>query len=145
MCYNLERFIQAQEHSYAGALIEIKNGFKETHWMWYIFPQLKRLGRSLAAQYYGIEDLEEAKAYLAHPMLSARLKEISQALLVLKTNDPYQVMGMIDGLKLCSSMTLFAEVEGYDSVFGKIIDKFYNGNKDLNTLRILYNEESESK
>lgn len=138
MNYNLDRFIQAQERSYKVALAEIKNGFKRTHWMWYIFPQLKELGRSSTAKYYGIEDLEEAKMYLAHPVLGTRLKEISDALLKLETNDPYSVMGDIDGLKLCSSMTLFAEVEGYDSVFGKVIDKYYNGNNDMNTLRILH-------
>ena len=137
MNYNLDRFIQAQEHSYEAALAEIKKGIKQTHWMWYIFPQLKELGRSSTAKYYGIEDLEEAKLYLAHPVLGFRLKEISEALLALETNDPYKVMGDIDALKLCSSMTLFAEIEGYDSVFGKVIDKYYNGNKDMNTIRIL--------
>ena len=75
--------------------------------------------------------------YLAHPVLGTRLKEISEALLKLETNDLYRVLGNIDGLKLCSSMTLFAEVEGYDSVFGKVIDKYYNGNKDMNTIYIL--------
>lgn len=138
MNYDLDRFIQAQGHSYETALSEIKNGFKRTHWMWYIFPQLKELGRSSTAKYYGIEDLEEAKMYLAHPVLGTRLKEISEALLKLETNDPYRVMGDIDGLKLCSSMTLFAEVDGYDSVFGKVIDKYYNGNKDMNTIHILH-------
>jgi len=138
MNYNLDRFIQAQGHSYETALSEIKNGFKRTHWMWYIFPQLKELGRSSTAKYYGIEDLEEAKMYLAHPVLGTRLKEISEALLKLETNDPYRVMGDIDGLKLCSSMTLFAEVEGYDSVFGKVIDKYYGGKRDVNTIHILH-------
>lgn len=139
MNYDLDRFIQAQEHSYETALTEIKNGFKSTHWMWYIFPQLKELGKSSTAKYYGLEDFEEAKMYLAHPVLGTKLKEISGALLKLKTNDPYRVMGNIDGLKLCSSMTLFAEVEGYDSVFGKVIDKYYAGHKDMNTILILYN------
>ena len=138
MNYNLDRFIQAQEYRYETALEEIKNGFKCTHWMWYIFPQLKELGRSSTAIHYGIENLEEARMYLAHPVLGARLKEISEALLKLETNDPYKVMGDIDGLKLCSSMTLFAEVACYDSVFGKVIDKYYNGDKDMNTIRILY-------
>ncbi len=137
MKYNLDRFIQAQEYSYENALVEIKNGFKCTHWMWYIFPQLKNLGRSPTAKYYGIENLEEAKAYLSHPVLGARLKEISKALLALETSNPYEVMGDIDGLKLCSSMTLFAEIEGYDSVFGKVIDKYYDGNKDTQTIQIL--------
>ena len=138
MNYNLDRFIQAQEDSYESALAEIKNGLKRTHWMWYIFPQLKGLGRSSTAKYFGIENLEEAKLYLGHPVLGMRIKEISEELLSLETNDPYKVMGGIDGLKLCSSMTLFAVIEGYDSIFGKVIDKYYNGNKDMNTIRILY-------
>ena len=103
MEYYLERFLKAQEHSYNAALQEIKSGCKQTHWMWYIFPQLKELGRSSTAQYYGIKDLEEAKQYLAHPVLGARLKEISEALLTLNTDNPYSVMGSIDALKLCSS------------------------------------------
>ena len=135
--YNLDRFLKAQELMYPWALMEIKNGRKQTHWMWFIFPQLKALGQSSTALYYGIEDLDEAKQYLAHPVLGTRVKEISEVLLSLETNDPYRVMGEIDGLKLCSSMTLFAEIEGYDSVFGKVIDKYYNGNKDMNTIRIL--------
>ena len=135
--YDLNRFVKAQEFSYPWALREIKNGRKQTHWMWYIFPQLKALGQSSRAMYYGIENLDEAKAYLAHPVLGARLKEISEELLALETNDPYRVMGRIDGVKLCSSMTLFAEVEGYDSVFGRVIEKYYNGNKDMNTVHIL--------
>ena len=136
--YDLNRFLKAQELMYPWALREIKNGRKQTHWMWFIFPQLKALGQSNTALYYGIEDLDEAKQYLAHPVLGTRLKEISEVLLNLKTNDPYRVMGDIDGMKLCSSMTLFAEVEGYDSVFGKVIDKYYNGNKDMNTIHILH-------
>lgn len=135
--YNLDRFLKVQELMYPWALREIKNGRKQTHWMWFIFPQLKALGQSSTALYYGIEDLDEAKQYLAHPVLGTRVKEISEVLLSLETNDPYRVMGEIDGLKLCSSMTLFAEIEGYDSVFGKVIDKYYNGNKDMNTIRIL--------
>ena len=137
MNYNLDRFVQAQAYSYETALSEIKNGCKRTHWMWFIFPQLRELGRSSTAKYYGIENLEEAKMYLAHPVLGTRLKEISEALLQLETNSPIQVMGDIDGLKLRSSMTLFAEIEGYDSVFGKVLDKYYNGNKDMGTIHIL--------
>ena len=137
MNYDLDKFVKAQELMYPWALKEMKNGRKQTHWMWFIFPQLKALGRSNTALYYGIKDLEEAKAYLAHPVLGTRLKEISEALLSLETNDPYKVMGGIDALKLCSSMTLFAEVAGYGSVFGKVIDKYYNGDKDINTICIL--------
>ena len=141
--YNLNRFLKAQELMYPRALREIKSGRKQTHWMWFIFPQLKALGQSSTALYYGIEDFDEAKQYLAHPVLGTKLKEISEALLSLETDDPYRIMGDIDGLKLCSSMTLFAEVAGYDSVFGKVIDKYYNGNKDMNTIRILTDTEKE--
>ena len=135
--YNLDRFLKAQELMYPWALREIKNGRKQTHWMWFIFPQLKALGQSSTALYYGIEDLDEAKQYLAHSVLGARLKEISEALLSIETHDPCKVMEGIDAWKLCSSMTLFAEIEGYESVFGKVIDKYYSGNKDSETLRIL--------
>lgn len=141
MNYDLDKFVKAQELMYPWALKEMKNGRKQTHWMWFIFPQLKALGRSNTALYYGIKDLEEAKAYLEHPVLGSRLTEISEVLLTLETNDPCRVMGDIDGLKLCSSMTLFAEAVGYDSVFGKVIDKYYNGNKDMNTIRILQSKE----
>lgn len=140
MIYNLNRFLKAQEYSYETALSEIKNGFKRTHWMWYIFPQLKELGKSEIAKYYGIEDFEEAKMFLEHPLLGARLREISNALINLSTDNPYSVMGNVDGLKLQSSMTLFAEIEACDSVFTKVLDKYYDGNKDKNTIKILYNE-----
>ncbi len=143
MNYNLERFVSAQEYDYPRALKEIKSGFKESHWMWYIFPQLKQLGKSYMAKQYGIDSLAEAKEYLAHPILGERLKEISEALLLLDENDPYKVMGKIDGIKLCSCMTLFAEVSGYDSVFGKIIDKYYGGKKDRRTIQILKDSEKE--
>ncbi len=135
--YDLDRFIRAQEMMYPWALKEIQRGRKQTHWIWFVFPQLRTLGQSHNALYYGIADIEEAKQYLAHPILGARLREISEALLRLETNDPFSVMPGIDGVKLCSSMTLFAEVEGYDSIFGKVIDKYYNGNKDMETIRIL--------
>ncbi len=138
MNYNIDRFLRAQENSYECALSEIRNGRKQTHWMWYIFPQLKALGHSPNAIYFGIEDIDEAKAYLAHPVLGARLREISEVLLNLETNDPFKVMCGIDGVKLCSSMTLFAEAEGYDSVFGRVIHKYYGGQKDNNTLCVLY-------
>ena len=137
MKYDLARFVKVQEFNYTKALSEIQNGRKRTHWMWYIFPQLKELGRSSTAKYYGIENIEEATEYLNHPVLGARLNEISEALLSNEKSNPYEVMGAIDGLKLCSSMTLFAEVIGYDSVFGRVIEKYYDGKKDENTVRLL--------
>ena len=135
--YNLERFVKAQEMMYEWALKEIKNGRKQTHWMWFIFPQMKGLGRSSTAQYFGIEDRGEAEAYLEHPILGARLREISLALLELDKSDPYEIMGGIDGKKLCSSMTLFAQIEGQDSVFSRVLDKYYGGKADMRTVGLL--------
>ncbi len=132
----LDRFLTAQERSYDTALREIKNGRKRSHWMWYIFPQIAGLGMSSTAQYYSIADIEEAKEYIAHPVLGARLFEISRALLTLDGSDATAVMGYPDDLKLRSSMTLFAQVSE-DPVFNAVIDKFYGGRPDTRTLHIL--------
>jgi uncharacterized protein (DUF1810 family) len=113
---DLKRFLDAQQRDYATAFTEIQAGSKRSHWMWYIFPQIDGLGYSDMAKRYGIKDLEEAKNYLAHPVLGKRLRDISAALLELKTNNASQVMGSPDDLKLRSSMTLFALAEGNDSV-----------------------------
>ena len=139
--YDIERFLKAQEFSYETALQEIRRGRKRTHWMWYIFPQLGQLGQSQMSKYYGMENLEEAEEYLAHPILGDRLRRICEALLRLDTNDPYKVMGGIDGLKLHSSMTLFAEADGYDSVFGKVLEKYFNGKRDEKTVSLLQERE----
>ena len=133
----LDRFIEAQEIMYETALDEIKSGMKRSHWIWYIFPQLRELGVSAMANYYGITGLDEAKAYMAHPTLSARLIEISEALLCLKENDPERVLGFIDAVKVRSCMTLFAEVSKEDSVFHRVLQKFYNGEKDDKTLKLI--------
>ena len=134
---SLERFVRAQEHSYDAALREIRGGRKRSHWIWYIFPQLDGLGYSPTAQYYGIRDLEQAKDYMAHPVLGPRLVEISEALLALPSSDPGAVMGYPDDLKLCSSMTLFELAAPDQPVFGKVLDKFYGGRRDPLTLRLL--------
>lgn len=132
----LDRFLTAQERSYDTALSEIKSGRKRSHWMWYIFPQIAGLGMSSTAQYYSIADIEEAREYIAHPVLGARLIEISRALLTLGSSDATAVMGYPDDLKLRSSMTLFAQVSE-DPVFNAVIDKFYGGRPDTRTLHIL--------
>lgn len=132
----LDRFLTAQERSYDAALSEIKNGRKRSHWMWYIFPQIAGLGMSSTAQYYSIADIEEAREYITHPVLGARLLEISRALLTLDSSDATAVMGYPDDLKLRSSMTLFAQVSE-DPVFNAVIDKFYGGRPDTRTLHIL--------
>lgn len=132
----LDRFLTAQERSYDTALSEIKNGRKRSHWMWYTFPQIAGLGMSSTAQYYSIADIEEAREYITHPVLGARLLEISRALLTLDSSDATAVMGYPDDLKLRSSMTLFAQVSE-DPVFNAVIDKFYGGRPDTRTLHIL--------
>ena len=134
---SLDRFLEAQEHAYAIALEEIKNGMKISHWIWFIFPQLRGLGRSDMAYKYGINGIEEAKEYLAHPVLSARLTEISEALLVHKNKDIEYVMGGIDAMKLRSSMTLFALVSEENSVFHKVLDCFYDGEMDDYTKKLI--------
>lgn len=134
---SLNRFLEAQEDMYATALQEIKHGEKESHWMWYIFPQLRGLGRSDTAYIYGINGIEEAKAYLEHPVLSARLIEISEALLEHKDEIIENILGDIDAMKLRSSMTLFASISEEGSAFHKVLDCFYNGEMDEQTLSYL--------
>jgi uncharacterized protein (DUF1810 family) len=134
---NLQRFLDAQATDYAQALAEIKAGRKRSHWMWYIFPQIQGLGFSSISQRYAITDLAEAAAYLQHPVLGARLVEISRALLGLASSNATSVMGSPDDLKLRSSMTLFAAVPGADRVFQAVLDKFFAGAPDAQTLRRL--------
>jgi uncharacterized protein (DUF1810 family) len=135
--YNLERFVEAQESDYAIALSEVKQGRKQSHWMWYIFPQVMGLGYTSTSIHYSIKDVDEAKAYLAHPVLGKRLIEISNALLHLETNDARKVFGNPDNAKLKSSMTLFSLVPGADNVFQKVLNKFFKGRKDEKTLQLL--------
>jgi uncharacterized protein (DUF1810 family) len=134
---NLHRFIDAQETNYATALAEIKNGRKLSHWMWYIFPQILGLGHTETSRYYAIRDIEEAQNYFNHPVLGQRLLEMTRELLQLSTNDANQIFGSPDDLKLKSSMTLFASVLHTDPIFQKVLDKFYKGLKDENTLKIV--------
>ena len=133
---SLEHFVEAQNGSYATALSEIEAGRKRSHWMWYIWPQLKGLGHSPMAQHYGIADAAEARAYLAHPSLGPRLVEISRAMLAHRERAREEVLGGIDALKLRSSATLFAAQPGADPVFAEILDAFYDG-PDERTLALL--------
>lgn len=136
--YNIERFLPEQENDYPVALREMKAGHKQGHWIWYIFPQLRDLGQSYMAKDFGIQDINEAREYLAHPVLGARLIEITQAILDVKGNDPLSLMGStIDAVKLRSSMTLFAEISPEGSVFHKVLEKYFNGEKDEATLNLL--------
>ena len=134
---SLQRFEDAHRQDYETALAEIRRGRKTSHWMWYIFPQLKGLGYSPTAQYYSIENLAEAEAFLAHPVLGVHLVEISRALLALETDNADLVFGYPDNLKLRSSMTLFAQVREADPVFGQVLDKFFEGKPDQRTLALL--------
>lgn len=134
---NLNRFIDAQERDYQTALTEIKNGRKKSHWMWYIFPQVQGLGFSETSRFYAIKDLDEAEAFLQHPILGSRLIAICNALLGLQSNNANQIFGSPDDVKLKSCMTLFAALSNSDPVFGLVLDKFFNGRKDQKTLQLI--------
>ncbi len=137
MEYDLQRFKDAQRRDYERALSEIRSGRKRTHWMWYVFPQLRGLGHSETAYQYGISGLEEARAYLNDPALGARLKEISEALMQLEDKDASCIFGWPDDLKLRSCMTLFSLVSEPDSVFHRVLDAYFDGERDERTLMIL--------
>ncbi|HXB28439.1 MAG TPA: DUF1810 domain-containing protein [Puia sp.] len=134
---SLKRFTDAQENSYSMALSEIQQGRKQSHWMWFIFPQIAGLGFSETSRYYAIKDLQEADEFLKHPVLGSRLINISRELLKLKTTDAHSVFGNPDDLKLKSSMTLFSMLPGTDPVFQFVLEKFFNGEKDSKTLHII--------
>lgn len=142
----LKRFIDAQKQDFKAALQEIRTGRKRSHWMWYIFPQIQGLGFSSTSRYYAIQDLKEAEDFLADPYLGKNLLTICDALLKLDTDDPYQVFGSPDDLKLRSSMTLFlaAAVEAGNSAaeesFSNVLEKYYGGRRDEKTLQILKNQ-----
>lgn len=131
--YNLQRFLDAQSHDYERALQEIKNGLKQSHWIWYIFPQLKGFGHSYNSEFYGISDLEEAKAYYAHPILGSRLIEITKALLEHKGKSAVDILSPIDARKVKSCMTLFWIASG-NPLFKTAIDTFYEGRMDNKTI-----------
>ena len=135
---NLDKFIAAQEDTYAAALAEIRRGKKETHWRWFIFPQLRGLGQSTMSYTYGITDLAQAKAYLADAALGSRLKLITEELLKLGKRDAVEIFGQIDAMKLKSSMTLFACAEdNADSVFRQVLRQYFNGEPDARTIALL--------
>jgi uncharacterized protein (DUF1810 family) len=134
---DLVRFLEAQNHVYLKALDEIKSGQKRSHWMWYIFPQMKGLGSSENARYFGIKSLDEAAAYVQHPILGKHLIEITKALLTIEGKSASDIFGYPDDLKLHSSMTLFSKVENADPVFNEVLKKYFNGVLDQGTLKIL--------
>ena len=133
----MQKFIEAQEAIYPQVLSELEAGRKVSHWMWFIFPQIQGLGRSSTAQYYAIKDAEQAQAYLRHPVLGTRLKECAEILLRLKGKTAIDIFGDIDAVKLRSSMTLFSVVAGQDSVFARVLKKYFDAEPDALTLQIL--------
>ena len=134
---SLDRFIKAQELAYPIALREIKNGKKCSHWMWYMFPQLRGLGKSSMTHAYGIEGLDEAKAYLEHPVLSGRIYELCGALLYHEDKTAEDIFGDIDAMKLKSSMTLFSLVSEEYTIFDEVLDRFFDGQMDELTVKII--------
>jgi uncharacterized protein (DUF1810 family) len=135
--YNLSRFVQAQEDDYERALAEIRSGQKQSHWMWYIFPQLDGLGFSPTARRYAIKSLDEAAAYLRHPVLGPRLRECAEAVLGVEGRSAHEIFGYPDDVKLRSCATLFACVSPAGSVFDRLLEKYYQGERDGQTLRLL--------
>ena len=133
----LMRFTKAHQEYYEQALTEIRNGRKSTHWMWFIFPQLKELGHSPNALYYGIKDLNEAKDFLNDKYLGGNLLEISAALLALESNDINYIMGSPDDMKLRSCMTLFSAAAPQEKVFTEVLEKYFGGKADNITQNIL--------
>lgn len=133
----LARFLEAQNHTYLKALEEIKSGKKTSHWMWYIFPQLKGLGKSDMAAFYGIENLKEAEEYLAHPVLGKHLIAISEALLKIEDKTATDIFGKPDDLKLQSCMTLFASANNASPTFNLVLEKYFRGSPDPKTLSMI--------
>lgn len=142
-CTDLQKFIDAQDHGYGfgetyqTALAEMKQGEKISHWIWYVFPQIQGLGLSGTTDYFSIKDLSEAKDYYAHPILGARLKEITETLLDIESDDPMTVFGYPDAFKVRSCMTLFKHAASEQELFQRVLDKFCRGNEDEKTLDIL--------
>jgi uncharacterized protein (DUF1810 family) len=135
--YDLNRFISAQEGVYDRALAELRAGEKRSHWMWFIFPQIEGLGHSPTARLYSIKSLEEARQYLAHPVLGTRLTACAESVLAVQGRSASDIFGHPDDWKLQSSMTLFELVSGPGSVFATVLDKYYQGKRDSKTLQIL--------
>lgn len=135
--YDLSRFVRAQEDNYDEALAEIVSGRKRTHWMWYIFPQLDGLAFSSTSKFYAIKSIEEAKAYIAHPILGPRLLQCAEATVRVEGRSATEIFGSPDDLKLRSCATLFACVLPPGSVFDLLIEKYFGGQRDAKTLQLL--------
>ncbi|MFN0256794.1 DUF1810 domain-containing protein [Pedobacter ureilyticus] len=134
---NLDRFIKAQEENYSEAIAEIRSGQKKSHWMWYVFPQLKGLGISETSNYYGLRNIDEANNFLHHPILGENLVRICKALEGINGKSAYEIFGTPDDLKLHSSLTLFSLVKETNPIFQQLINKYFDGKPDQLTLKLL--------
>lgn len=135
--HHLERFVHAQDGVHDVALAELRSGRKTSHWMWFVFPQLVGIGRSATAQLYAVDGLDEARAYLAHPVLGPRLADATATALTAPARSADDLLGGIDALKLCSSMTLFALAAPDPAPFRAVLDRWYSGSEDPVTVRLL--------
>jgi len=135
--YDLQRFVDAQEHVYETVLDELRSGRKRSHWIWFVFPQLRGLGHSPTAVHFGISSLDEARAYLAHPVLGPRLRECARLVARIDSRSADEIFGWPDNLKVLSSMTLFARATDDDSEFRAVLEKFYTGEDDPATVERL--------
>ena len=130
MPYDLDRFLVAQQPVYDDVLDELRRGRKTCHWMWFVFPQVAGLGYSAMAQRFAIASLDEARAYLAHPALGARLRECAELVLATRGRTAVEIFGSTDALKLCSCMTLFHRAAPDEPVFARVLDRYYGGVAD---------------
>jgi uncharacterized protein (DUF1810 family) len=135
--FDLRRFVDAQDRVYDTVLAELRNGAKRSHWIWFVFPQLRGLGRSATAQRYGISSLDEARAYLAHSVLGPRLRECTGLVAAIDGRSVDEIFGWPDNLKVRSSMTLFAHATDDNTGFRAVLDKFYDGQEDPATVELL--------
>jgi len=134
--FDLTRFITAQEMVYSRVLFELRNGRKRTHWMWFIFPQVDGLGNSSTTKRYAIKSIEEAQEYLNHPLLGKRLKECAETVLAVEGRSISEIFGYPDDLKLKSSTTLFENVADFDPIYASMLNKYFNGERDIRTLNL---------
>lgn len=135
--FDLARFIDAQKQVYSGVLTELKNGRKRSHWMWFVFPQIDGLAHSSTSEFYAVKSLEEARAYLNHPVLGARLTECAEAVLAVENRSASEIFGFPDDLKFKSSLTLFESAADAEPVFGALLERYFNGERDSRTIELL--------
>lgn len=135
--HDLQRFVDAQDRVWPEVVAELGRGRKTSHWIWFVFPQLKGLGRSATARHYGIASADEARAYWRHPVLGPRLKTCTDFVLAVRGRSALEIFGTPDDLKFCSSMTLFERVAPDEPVFGEALDRYFRGRRDPRTLELL--------